>query len=389
MSGFHVAGPDKIKAGRVTDVYFERGLQVLKSRNLDARVVGEVRAATLPDEWSFAVFAGLEETLELLAGLPVNVKAVPEGTLFAAEEPVLTIEGSYQAFCVYETALLGLLCQASGVATKAARCKHAAGGRSVFSFGARRMHPAISPMIERNAYIGGCDGVAVGESATLIGEEPIGTMAHALIIVFGDEAEAFRAFDETIDSDVRRVALVDTFQDEKFGALTAAHTLGDRLWAVRLDTPRSRRGSFEAILKEVRWELDLAGYAHVKIFVSGGLDERAIEQCNPFVAAYGVGTAISNARVVDFSLDLVEVDGRPRAKRGKMAGRKELRRCSECETTAVVPEGSAVSDCSCGGSVQSVTRSFMTDGRAVGAYPSPKEIRAHVLNQLGRRSQTL
>src|SRR5436190_1151227 len=84
------------------------------------------------------------------------------------------------SFGVLETALLGLLCQASGVATVAARCKIAAEGRPVFSFGARRMHPAISPMVERSAYIGGCDGVASVKSAEVIGIQPVGTMAHAV-----------------------------------------------------------------------------------------------------------------------------------------------------------------------------------------------------------------
>ncbi len=389
MSGFHVAPAEHIKSGRVTDVYFERGLEILKARGIDARVVGEVRAASLPEDWDWAIFAGLEEVLELLEGLPVDVAAIAEGTVFGPEDPVLTVEGSYQAFCVYETALLGLLCQASGVATKAARCKQAAGGRGVYSFGARRMHPAIAPMIERNAYVGGCDGVAVGDSAALIGEKPTGTIAHALIIVFGDEAEAFKAFDEVIDPAVRRVALVDTFQDEKFGALTAARALGDNLWAVRLDTPRSRRGSFEAILREVRWELDLAGYDHVRIFLSGGLDENAISRYNPFADAYGVGTAISNAPVVDYSFDLVEVDGVPRAKRGKMSGRKELRRCVECDDTTIVPAGADELECECGGAMQTLTARIMSGGSKPDSYPEARQIRAHVLNQLGRRSQTL
>lgn len=389
MTKFHIVSPERIKAGKVTDVYFERGLEVLKARGVDAHVVGEAVAHKLPDDWEWAVFAGLEEALELLEGLPIDVKALPEGAIFGREEPVISVEGSYQAFCVYETSLLGLLCQASGVATKAAQCKQAAGQRGVYSFGARRMHPAISPMIERNAYVGGCDGVAVGESAALIGEKPIGTMAHALIIVFGDETETFKAFDEVVDPSVRRVALIDTFQDEKFGALTGARALGDRLWAVRLDTPASRRGSFEAILREVRWELDLAGFGDVKIFVSGGLDENAITKCNPVADAYGVGTAISNAPVVDFSFDLVEVDGTPRAKRGKLGGRKEVRHCTECDETIVVPENATPSVCACGGRSETLTRTFMTAGRKAEAYPSAQEIRGRVLNQLGRRSQTL
>ena len=109
----------------------------------------------------------------LLEGLPVDVWAMDEGLLFGAVPAVLRIEGIYVEWAKYETALLGLLCQASGIATKAARCKKAAGERQVISFGARRMHPTLAPMIERNAFIGGCDGVAVTKSAELIDADPM------------------------------------------------------------------------------------------------------------------------------------------------------------------------------------------------------------------------
>ena len=122
-------------------------------------------------------------------------------------------------------------------------------------------------MIERNAFIGGCDGVAVVESAELLGEEPSGTMAHTLILCAQDEKLAYELFDEVMAPEVKRIALVDTFQDEKFGALYAAEVLGDRLYGVRLDTPGSRRGDFLKIMQEVRWELDIRGFGNVKIFI--------------------------------------------------------------------------------------------------------------------------
>ena len=158
--GFHIASPEEIRAGKVTDVYFLRGRDVLRAEGENPEVVAEIRTSSLPGGWGWGVFAGLEEALELLEDHAIQVQAIPEGTVFYAEEPVLVISGPYLAFGILETALLGLLCQASGVATVAARCKVAAEGRPVFSFGARRMHPAISPMVERSAYIGGCDGVA-------------------------------------------------------------------------------------------------------------------------------------------------------------------------------------------------------------------------------------
>src|SRR5207244_6339095 len=118
------------------------------------------------------------------------------------------------------------------------------------------------------------------------------------------------------------VAVVDRGQDDRTAALAATRILGERLAAVRLDTPASRRGDLGAILREVRWELDLRGFTEVRLFVSVGIDERAIVELNPFADAYGVGTAISNAPVIDFAMDVVEVDGHAGSKRGTVSGRK-------------------------------------------------------------------
>jgi nicotinate phosphoribosyltransferase len=388
--GLHVASPEDVRAGRVTDVYFLRGEEVLRAENENPQVVAEVRASSLPQGWGWGVFAGLEEALWLLegrgteTGRGIEVQAIPEGNVFYAEEPVLTLVGSYLDFGALETALLGLLCQASGVATAAARCRLAAGGRPVYSFGARRMHPAISPMIERAAYLGGCDGVAAVKSAELIGQAPVGTMAHALILILGEE-RAWRAFDRAVDSRLPRVALVDTFQDEKFGAVAAALTLGKRLAAVRLDTPASRRGDFAAILREVRWELDERGFGNVKIFVSGGIDERQIMELNRFVDAYGVGTSISNAPVVDFALDIVEVEQRPRAKRGKLSGRKHLWECSECGDRGIAPWSSRLGHCPrCGHRVRDLMETWIAKGKRKRGYPSARDVRDRTLDQISR-----
>ncbi|MBN4668478.1 nicotinate phosphoribosyltransferase, partial [Pandoraea nosoerga] len=156
-------------------------------------------------------------------------------------------------------------CQASGVATGAARCRLAAGEKPVISFGARRMHPAITPMIERSAYLGGCDRVAVDLAVQRMGIPATGTLPHALVLILGSTAEAAKAFDEVIEPEVPRTILIDTFDDEKFGALLAAKAIPDSIYAVRLDTPGNRRGDFRDLMKEVRWELDRHGYEHVKI----------------------------------------------------------------------------------------------------------------------------
>lgn len=384
---FHIADSKSIKKGLVTDVYFTRVKQVIEKAKADKHVVAEVRASSLPSGWPWAVVAGLEEVIALLSGLKVNVKALPEGTIFFPEEPVLTISGLYTQFAIYETALLGFLCQASGIATKAARCKIAAKQKPLYSFGARRMHPAISPMIERNAFIGGCDGVAVIASAKLIEQPAIGTMSHSLILTVGSDAKAFELFDKVMPPEVKRIALIDTFADEKFGSLTAAQTLKDNLFAVRLDTPRSRRGNFRQIIEEVRWELNLRGLNKVKIFVSGGLDEQSISEVADIVDAFGVGTAISNAPVVDFSLDIVEVDGQPLAKRGKRSGEKQILLCPACGHRQVVPKGLAHCPV-CQKKATELLITYIDNGNPVEQLPAPVEIREKVLAQIKNLTAT-
>ena len=381
---FHTASDDEIKRGEVSDVYFARTVQILEARGDRSRVKAEIYLKSLPTDWQWGVLSGIEEAAALLDGLPVDVSSMDEGTLFAPYQPILTIEGTYVEWAKYETGLLGLLCQASGIATKAARCKKAAGDRQVISFGARRMHPAMAPMIERNAFIGGCDGVAVTKSAELIDADPTGTIPHALVLVIGDTVEALRAFNEIIDPKVRRVALVDTLQDEKFEALRVAEALGKDLFAVRLDTPSSRRGDFFRILQEVRWELDLRGHEHVKLIVSGGIDEYAILHLNPVVDGYGVGTSIANAPVFNFALDIMEIDGRPFAKRGKMSGAKQVYRCAACGDTVVVPASRPAPSCACGGSREALLKPLMKGGRLLRDLPPPRTIRDHVLDQLRR-----
>jgi nicotinate phosphoribosyltransferase len=381
-AGFHLASPEEIKAGRVADVYFDRTVRILRARGIEKRARAEVRVKSLPDDWGWGILAGLEETARLLEGLPVDVEAMDEGTIFGPYQPVLTIEGVYVEWAAYETALLGLLCQASGIATKAARCKKAAGERQVISFGARRMHPALAPMIERNAFIGGCDGVAVTMAAELVDADPMGTIPHALVLMVGDTVEALRAFHEVVDPKVRRVALIDTLQDEKFEAIRVAEALGRDLYAVRLDTPSSRRGDFYRILEEVRWELDYRGFEHVKLIASGGIDESQMPRLNPLVDAYGVGTAIAGAPVLNFALDIVEIDGRPMAKRGKQSGAKLVSRCAACRQTVVVPAHRPPKACPCGGEYEPLLKPLLRGGRVVRDLPPPRTLREHVLEQL-------
>lgn len=393
MRLFHVSSDEEIKSGGTTDIYFVRTKKILEAKGLASkRAYAEVTASSLPRGYGWGVFCGLEETLRLFEGYRVDVRAMPEGTIFRSHDqwgfkvPVLTVEGPYGEYCVLETPMLGLICEASGIATAAARMRKLVGSKILLSFGIRRMHPAISPMIDRAIYIGGFDAVSSLSGAKIIGKDPVGTMPHALIIVMGSQVEAWKAFDEVVDKHVQRVALIDTYYDEKIEAIMAAESLGDRLYGVRLDTPGSRRGDFKEIVREVRWELNARGFTHVKIFVSGGIDEEAIvELSEAGVDGFGVGTSISNAHTIDFALDLVELEGRMVAKRGKLGGRKQVWRCSRCFQDLVTLAREAQPKCPrCGESMNPLLKEYIVNGKIVQNLPRVDEIRSYVLEQLKR-----
>jgi nicotinate phosphoribosyltransferase len=232
--------------------------------------------------------------------------------------------------------------------------------------------------------------VAVTKSAELIDADPMGTIPHSLVLMIGDTVEALRAFHEVIEPKVRRVALIDTLQDEKFEAIRVAEALGKDLYAVRLDTPSSRRGDLYRIVEEVRWELNLRGFDHVRIVASGGIDEYEILRLNPVVDGYGVGTSIANAPVLNFALDIMEIEGKPTAKRGKWSGAKEVFRCRACRDTVVVPAGAPAPPCACGGTREALLKPLITSGRVVRDLPPPRTLREFVLDQLaGVPLQTL
>lgn len=379
----YIASEEDILSGLVTDVYFARTREILRAKNIKKKVRMEFHVVKLPRNYEWAVFAGLEEALYLLRDKPVTVYAMPEGTLFKPGEPLMIIEGYYDDFAVYETPLLGILRHYSSVATKAARLKRLAMNKTLLFFGLRAVHPAIAPMMDRAAYIGGVDAVSGVASWKYLGLKPQGTMPHALILVFRDQVKAWKAFDEVVEPSVPRIMLVDTLYDERVEALMAAELLGDRLHGVRLDTPSSRRGNMRLIVEEVRWTLDIHGYKNVKIVVSGGVDEREIIELRDIVDAFGVGTSIAMPLSVDISADIVEVfeNGawKPLTKRGKLPGAKQVYRrrpglndvITLLDRPGEVPEG-----------YTPLLRKYIDNGKLVEELPDINTIRNYVLEQL-------
>jgi len=386
---FWIAQESEIKSASTTDIYFSHAARVLKKAGVEPEVTMEVYARRVPYPEPWGVVVGIHEVAKLLEGLPVDVDATEEGEIFLTSpgsplyEPVLQIRARYTSIAEYENPMLGLLCTTSGVASKAARIRIAAKDRILLSFGTRRVHPALAPAIERAAYLAGFDGISNVLAAKMLGLVPSGTMPHALIQCFGDQEAAWRAFDKHVDSEVRRIALIDTFSDEKTEAIMALKALGARLHGVRLDTPSSRRGDLAKIAQEVRWELNVRGGEHVKIYVSGAIDESEIARLVDYVDGFGVGTTVSAAPVIDFNAKIVEVGAGARAqlmaKRGDLGGAKSVYR----------REGSFEDVVSVGGSRpgrewKPLLTPLIRNGRIVRKLPSVGRLRSNLMEKLGR-----
>jgi len=388
---FWLADEREIKSAKTTDIYFLNTKEVLAKHNINSEVVMEVFVRELPDNASWGVLTGVYEVAKLLEGLPLDVWAFDEGSIFVANgnsalyEPVVTISGRYRDFVEYENPILGLLSSSTSISTKAARFRVAAGDRQVISFGTRRVHPALAPLVERSCYLAGFDGVSNVLGGKLLGVEPSGTMPHALVQVLGDQEKAWRLFDETMPKSVKRTALVDTFWDEKTESIRAFEILGKKLWGVRLDTPSSRRGSFRQIIEEVKWELKVRGGEAVKIFVSGRLTEEDIVQLKDIVDGFGVGTAVAYPPSVDFAAKIVEVKEKGktylRAKRGGLGGRKEVYRSKGFNDAVSFHESAGPK-----GS-KPMLHQIISKGKIVSDFESIETVRGRVIRELGEVSK--
>lgn len=312
---------EAVLSGETADIYFAHTVEILRRERLNPVATMEVFSSRA------GLVCGIEEVKALLnrvlPGDNRQVWAREEGEEMGRKEVVLRITAPYQSYGLYETAIIGILAHCSGWATAARECVSAARGVPIISFGARHVHPAVAGVMDYSAMVGGCTGCSSSAGARLAGIKPAGTMPHALIIVMGDTVRATVAFDKHMPPEVPRISLVDTFKDEPEESLRVAEALGEKLNSVRLDTPGERGRVTIELVHEVRARLDLAGFQHVKIFASGGLNPERIteflENGAP-VDGFGVGSYISGARPIDFTADLHEIEGKPVAKRGRIPG---------------------------------------------------------------------
>ena len=316
---FFSATHEEIEKGLTTDIYFVRAQEILRHLRLENTIV---TAEIFPRE--DGVFAGIQEAYNLLKDKKIRLWSLEEGERFKLKDTVVRIEGPYSEFGVFETVILGILASSSAWATAARKCKDAAGTKKVVCFGSRHIHPAVAPVMERSALIGGIDGASCILGAKLSGKKPQGTIPHTVMIISGDTIKAAQAYNVCMPKDVPRIILIDTFKDEAEESIRVARALREDLLGVRLDTPSERGGVTPDLVKEVRARLDQAGFSYVKIYVSGGLTpERISILSKEAVDAFGVGSYISDASPIDMTLDIKEVKGKPIAKRGRIPERIE------------------------------------------------------------------
>ena len=245
-----------------------------------------------------------------------SVRAIPEGRLFFANEPVLEVTGPIIEAQIAETFIINQINLQTLLATKAARCVWACQGRTVSDFASRRTHGTDAALkMARCSYIGGFESTSNVLAAKMYGIPPAGTMAHSFISSFPSESDAFNAYSETFPN--RTILLLDTY-DTIGGARKAVETaknlekVGSRLVAVRLDS-----GDYDSLSRQVRQILDEADLAYVRILASGGLDEYELERLvagGAPIDLFGVGTKAgvsADAPWTDMAYKLVCYDGRP------------------------------------------------------------------------------
>ena len=396
----------------MAQAYFEHGMSGTATFGLFVR--------RLPPNRGFLVAAGLEDVLDYLEGLRFDggdlaflestgifsddflrslegfrftgsVRAMPEGTVFFEEEPVLEITAPIAEAQIAETFAINQVNLQSLLATKAARCVAAAGGRAVSDFGARRTHGTDAAMkMARCGHIGGFAGTSNLLASRRYGIPPVGTMAHSFVSSFPREKDAFSAYARSFPD--RAVLLLDTY-DTIDGARNAVkigkelEANGHQLTGVRLDS-----GDLGELSGQVRRIFDEAGLDYVRIVASGGLDEYSILELVQTAAPidiFGVGTRVGvseDAAWSDMAYKLLVYNERPVMKlsEGKVSppGSKQVFR-------SVGPDGMFAGDV-VGAEGEAPEPGFpllspvMRGGRRLKAHPSLDEIRETLSAQLER-----
>lgn len=403
----------------LTDLYQLNMIQAYLERGETATAVFEFFVRKLPPRRGFLLAAGLAQVLEYLTTLRFSaeelewlarsgrfnrglvdylerlrftgdVHAMPEGTAFFADEPILRVTAPLPVAQLVETRIINILHFQSLIAAKAARMVLAANGRRLVDFGLRRAHGAEAGLwAARASYLAGFAGTATLLAERVFGIPASGTMAHSFIQIHDDEAEAFLAFARARPE--RLTLLIDTYDTEAAARKVVAlaprlRAEGIRICAVRLDS-----GDLVALSRSVRQILDEGGLQEVEIFASGGLDEDAIAAmvaAGAPIDGFGVGTSLttsSDVPALDCAYKLQEYRGEPRRKRstGKATwpGRKQVWRRYDAEGRIAGDVLSLETDTQEG---EPLIRPVMQGGRVLGSMPTLAEARARALREIAR-----
>ncbi len=324
---------EKMREGYYSDKYFVRARDLLRRDKHRPRVTMQVFGK------SHAYLGGIDEAIAILKLCAEDwdelvVHALYDGDEIKPWETVLLIEGPYDAFAVLETLYLGVLARRTRVGTNTHMVVEAAKPKEVMFFPARHDHWLVQTGDGYAAHIAGAIGVSTDAQASWWGSEGVGTVPHALIAAYGgDTVVASRKFADLSDPAIRLITLVDFDNDCVATSLAVARALGDRLYGVRLDTSETlvdksvipQMGTFKPsgvnpqLVRNVRRALDVEGYTHVKIVVSGGFTVEKIRQFEEQgvpVDAYGVGSSLFQGRF-DFTADVVMLGGNACGKVGR------------------------------------------------------------------------
>jgi nicotinate phosphoribosyltransferase len=290
-------------------------------------------------EQELAMLEGVvdDDTLAWLAEYRFSgdIDGYPEGELYFPGSPILTVTGTFADAVLLETLVLSILNHDSAVASAAARMVTAAAGRPIIEMGSRRTHEAAAVASARATYLAGFATTSNLEAQRRHGIPTAGTAAHAWVLLHDDELSAFTSQVKALGSDT--TLLVDTY-DIRRGVELAVEAAGTGLGAIRIDS-----GDLGELARQARDQLDALGATDTRIVLSGDLDEYAIAslRAEP-VDSYGVGTSVvtgSGAPTAGMVYKLVEVDGRPVAKRSESkeshGGRKSAVRRYKPTGTAI------------------------------------------------------
>ena len=408
----------------LTDLYQLNMIQAYLDHGKTDTAVFELFMRKLPERRSFLVAAGLAQALDFLEELRFDapdidwlartgrfeqnllealaafrftgdVHAVPEGTVFFADEPILRVTAPLPQAQLVETRLINILHYQTLIASKAARMMLAAPGKTLVDFGLRRAHGAEAGlMAARASYIAGFAGTATVLAEKELGIPAFGTMAHSFIQAYEDEVAAFEDFARSRPR--KLTLLIDTYDTEAAARKVVALAPRLRAGGISIGAVRLDSGDMIALSKSVRRILDGGGLPDVGIFASGGLDEDNVAQmlaAGAPIDGFGLGTSLttsSDLPALDCAYKLQEYAGLPRRKRsaGKATwpGRKQVWRMYGPDGRMQEDILSIETDRQSG---EPLIEQVMQGGRRLAPSPSLAGSRARAARDLARLPESL